>query len=334
MKGRLFLIDGSSFCYRAFYAVRELTTSRGQPTNAIFGVVTMLRKLMEEERPEYLAVAFDLPEPTFRHERYEAYKEHRLPMPEGLVSQLPWIKEVLKAHRIPIFEEAGFEADDLLGTLAQRAEKKGLEVMLVTGDKDALQLLSGKIKVYRPTREGHEIIDTDSLRLKWNLRPDQVVELMSLMGDATDNIPGVSGIGEKTALQLIGQFQSVGELLKHLEEVRPSVAAKIREHKEQLELSRELATIDTQVPLKIDWQALKAQEPDLPALRRLFQELEFRSLARDLPGEAPAGRCPEVRTISGEELPGVLPEILEAQTAAVVVGETGAALSWREGSAA
>ncbi len=281
---RLFLIDGSSFCYRAFYAIRVLSTSKGQPTNAVYGVVAMLRKLVAEEQPDYLAVAFDLPKPTFRHLRYERYKEHRKPMPDALVDQIPWIKEALRGFRIPIFELEGYEADDILGTVALQGAKEGLEVYLVTGDKDALQLLGEKVKIYRPLKDGHEILDEKSLSEKWGLRADQVVDLMALMGDEVDAIPGVPGIGEKTALELVQKFGSVKKLLKSLEKesgagIRPAVAQKIRGHLDQLHMSRELAVLDTAVPLDLDWEEMKLQEPDRAVLGRLFQTLEFRSLA-------------------------------------------------------
>src|SRR3989344_2096680 len=153
MKGRLLLIDGQSFCYRAFYAIRELTNSKGEPTNAIYGFITMLRKLLREEKPDYLGICFDRKEPTFRHKQYEAYKAHRKPMPDELIEQMPHIKEFIHACRIPTFEKAGYEADDLLGTIAKKAEKTGLEVLIVTGDKDALQLVDEKAKIFNTNKE-------------------------------------------------------------------------------------------------------------------------------------------------------------------------------------
>ncbi len=343
---RLFLIDGSSFCYRAFYAIRSLSTSRGQPTNAVYGVVAMLRKLLEEEKPECLAVAFDLPKPTFRHLRYEAYKEHRKPMPEPLVEQLPWIREVLKGFRIPLFEREGYEADDILGTLAVQAVKRGMSVYLVTGDKDALQLVGGKVKVYRPVRDGHEILDDRTLKERWHLRPDQVVDVMALMGDESDAIPGVPGIGEKTAVELIQRHGSVETLLDRLGKdrgIRPALVKAIREHEDQLQLSRELATLDTAVPLEIDWEDLKRKEPDMQALRRIYQTLEFRTLVKELsPAEttAPVGM---ESTDSLEEIREWLPAIRQAGRVAVAVACSeghamtaevlAVAIAWEEGVA-
>ncbi len=337
-KERLFLIDGSSFFYRAFYAIRNLSTSRGQPTNAVFGVVTMLKKLMEEEHPDYLAVALDRPEPTFRHQRFERYKIHRPPMPEPLVSQLPWIKEVFQAYRIPAFERAGFEADDLLGTIAVEAARKGLEVFLVTGDKDALQLLGPHVKVYRPTREGHEIIDEESLSKRWNLRPAQVVDVMALMGDEIDAIPGVPGIGEKTAVELIQKFGSVEKLLKKLDELpRPALSASLKEHTEQLKTSRELCLLETQVPVEVDLQQMRLKAPDREHLKRIFQTLEFRNLLKELTRDSPAieGRVQILTQVHAGDLP--LPLIRkQGRVAAAVIEseeELAVGLAWEEGQA-
>ena len=194
MKGQLLLIDAQSFCYRAFYAIRELTNSKGEPTNAIYGFITMLRKLVREAKPDYLGICFDRKEPTFRAKRYEAYKAHRKPMPDELIEQMPHIKEFIHAYRIPIFEEAGYEADDLLGTIAKKAEKAGLDVLIVTGDKDALQLVDDKVKIFNTYKE--EVLDRKSVEERFNgLGPERVVDVMSLAGDASDNIPGVPGIG-------------------------------------------------------------------------------------------------------------------------------------------
>ena len=335
---RLFLIDGSSFCYRAFYAIRSLSTSKGQPTNAVYGVVTMLRKLMEDEKPDGLAVAFDLPKPTFRHRKFEAYKEHRKPMPEPLVDQLPWIKDLFRAYRIPIFELEGYEADDVLGTLALQAAARGMEVLLVTGDKDFLQMVGERIKVYRPGREGAEVLDDRTLQERWRIRPDQVIEMMALMGDDVDGIPGVPGIGEKTALDLIQRYGSVEKLLKAVSEsdapgVRPSIQKAIREHAEGMQLSRELATLDTKVPLSVNWDELKTQEPDRPALRRIFQTLEFRTLAQELPSE-PADYSLDIRVLdSVADLRSLAAEILQSGRLAWAATPAGTGLSWKEGAA-
>jgi len=336
---RLFLIDGSSFCYRAFYAIRNLSTSKGQPTNAVYGVVAMLRKLLVDESPDLLAVAFDLPKPTFRHLRFEGYKQHRKPTPDALVDQFPWIKEVLRGFRIPIFEVEGYEADDVLGTLALAAAQQGLEVYVVTGDKDALQLLGGGIRIYRPGKDGPEILDDKSLLDKWGLRPDQVIEVMALMGDEVDAIPGVPGIGEKTAVDLIQKFGSVDKLLKTLEKteepVKPSVAKAIRENREQVLLSRELAALDTRVPLELDWEAMKIHEPDRAALSRLFQTLEFRSLAKEFAPDRSAD-LPQAEVLStDEQVRSLLSRIRQQGSFCAALEEGGAVgLAWGEGKTA
>ncbi len=342
---RLFLIDGSSFVYRAFYAVGRLSTSKGQPTNAIYGVVTMLTKLLSEEKPELVAVAFDTGKPTFRHEAYEAYKIHRPPMPQELVSQLPWIKEVLKAWRITVLEKEGFEADDLLATVAHRAGRRGLKVLLVTADKDALQLLDRSTAIYRPTREGHEVIDEKALRERWKIAPEQVVEVMALMGDETDNIPGARGIGEKTAVELIQTFRTVEGVLKHLEDkrIRPSVAKAIRDQIQAIELSRKLALADREVPIEWDWDSLAVQEPDRARLREIFRTLEFRSLLKALGPEVSSGSV-EVETAGqGMEAEGLLAQVRQAGRLSLVIGAEktgpldspwfGIGLCWRPGKA-
>jgi len=285
----LYLIDGNSFCYRAYYAVRELRTSHGQPTNAVFGFIAMLNRLLATERPAYLAAAFDLKGPTFRHEKYDQYKIHRKPMPDELVSQLPIVKELLAAYRVPIYELAGYEADDVLATIAVQAAKAGLSVFIVTGDKDALQLVNDRIRVYNTHKEGL-IYDADKVRERYGVGPEQMVELMALMGDATDNIPGVPGIGEKTAVELVRQFGSVDALLKRREEVaKPALRKLLEAHGEQARLSLELATIDAQVPIAVDLEQMRVQEPDVDRLADLYQRLEFRSLLKQLPVKG-AGR--------------------------------------------
>ena len=279
----LFLIDGNSFCYRAYYAVRALTTSSGQPTNAVFGFVTMLNKLLAEQRPRYLAAAFDLKGPTFRHRRYEQYKIHRKPMPEELISQIPLIKDVLAAYRVPIYEKEGYEADDLLATIATAAAKAGRSVCIITGDKDALQLVNDRIRVANTHKDGL-IYDEAAVRQRYGVEPRRMVDLMALMGDATDNIPGVPGIGEKTAVELIKQFGTLDTLLERQAEVaKPSVRQLLRQYGDQARLSRELATMDTRVPIGVALEALAVREPDVERLAALYQRLEFRSLLKQLP---------------------------------------------------
>lgn len=280
---RLFLIDGNSFCYRAFYAIKELSTSKGQPTNAVYGVITMINKIIREEKPDALAVAFDLKGPTFRSQKFEEYKIHRKPMPDELAEQMPVIKEVLRAYNIPIFEMQGYEADDVLATLAVKAEKEGFEVYIVTGDKDMLQLVDSKIKVYNVHKEGL-IYDENKVKERYGVPPDKITDLIALMGDASDNIPGVNGIGEITARKLIERFEGLDELLSGIDGIEPeSLRGKLKESAGQARLSKELATVELNVPIEINLKELGIKEPDRNKLHSLFSELEFKTLLRDFP---------------------------------------------------
>jgi DNA polymerase-1 len=281
-KKRLFLIDGNSFCYRAFYAIRSLSNSKGQPTNAVYGFNSMLGKIIKEEKPDMLAVAFDLKGPTFRHKKFDEYKIHRKPMPDDLVSQMSYIKQLVQAHNIPIYEMQGYEADDLLATLAKKAEDKDIETLIVTGDKDALQLVDSHIKVYSTHKEGL-IYDAHKVKEIYGVGPDKVTDIMALMGDATDNIPGVKGIGEKSAIELMAEFGSLDGIYKNIDKVKSEAKKKIlAEGKESAYLSKELATVDIDVPIDIDFKELELKEPDQARLLDLYKELEFKSLLKEL----------------------------------------------------
>ena len=281
-KKKLFLIDGNSFCYRAFYAIRALTNSKGRPTNAIYGFVTMLNKIVKENKPDMLAVAFDLKGPTFRHKKYEDYKIQRKPMPDDLVGQMPYIKRIVAAYNIPIFEVEGYEADDVLATIARRAEENDVETFIVTGDKDALQIVDSHIKVYSPHKEGL-IYDAARVKEEYGVEPNRMIDIMSLMGDAIDNIPGVKGIGEKTAVELIAEFGSLDGVYENIDKVKGEARKRIlSENKEMAYLSKELALLDENVPIKIDFKELELKEPDQEKLLEFFKELEFKSLLKDV----------------------------------------------------
>ena len=281
-KKRLFLIDGNSFCYRAYYAIRSLSNSKGQPTNAVYGFTAMLNKLVKDEAPDMLAVAFDMKAPTFRHKKFEEYKSHRKPMPDELVSQIPYIKQVVQAYNIPIYEMEGYEADDVLATLAKKAEEKDIDTFIVTGDKDALQLVDSHIKVYSTHKEGL-IYDAGKVKEAYGVGPDRITDIMALMGDASDNIPGVKGIGEKTAVELIAEFGSLEKLYENIDKVKSEAKKKLlSENKESAFLSKELAVVDIDVPIKIDFEDLLLKEPDNGRLAELFRELEFKSLLKDV----------------------------------------------------
>jgi DNA polymerase I len=277
-KQRLFLIDGNSFCYRAYYAIKGLMNSKGFPTNAIYGFIAILKKIIESESPELIAVAFDLKGPTFRHERYDDYKAHRKPMPDDLVVQIPYIKEIIQAYNMPIYEKKGFEADDIIGTIASQAQEQGLTTFIVTGDKDALQLVSKKIKVYSTHKEGL-VYDEEKVKQRYGVGPERMIDIMALMGDASDNIPGVPGIGEKTAIDLIKEFESLDNLIENIDKLKSQAKKNIiKQNIDKAMLSRELATIDRQVDIDIDFDDMKIKEPDQDKLLKLFREFEFRKL--------------------------------------------------------
>ncbi len=280
-KKRLFLIDGNSFCYRAFYAIRTLSNSKGQPTNAIYGFMTMLNKIIKDNSPDMLAVAFDMKAPTFRHKKFEEYKIHRKPMPDELVSQMPYIKRLVSAYNIPIYQMEGYEADDVLATIAKKAEKEDVETFIATGDKDALQLVNNHIKVYNTNKDGL-IYDAHKVKEAFGVDPDKMVDIMALMGDASDNIPGVHGIGEKTAIELISEFGSLENLLKNIDKVKSQARKKaLVENEKMAILSKELAIVDTKVPIDVDFKELELKPPDHAQLLEMFKELEFKAFIKE-----------------------------------------------------
>jgi DNA polymerase I len=283
---RLFLIDGYSNIFRAFYAIRNLSNSKGEPTNAVYGFLTMLRKLLREERPELIGVALDVGK-TFRSERFEAYKANRAPMPEDLASQIPWIRRVLEAFRIPALELSGYEADDVLGSLACRAAEAGYQVVLVSADKDLMQLVDPHVSLYHTGRA--KLYGPLDVAEDFGVPPAKVADVLALTGDSIDNIPGVPGIGDKGAKALIQEFGSLEELLARAGEVsRKSYREGLQLHAEQARMSKELTVIHTDLPIPFDPQALRHDPPDMAALRRLFAELEFFSLLDELGPEQAA----------------------------------------------
>src|SRR5689334_13544434 len=243
----LYLIDASAYIYRAFFALPALNNSKGLQTNAVYGFTTTLLKIIREHQPHGLAVAFDEKGPTLRHEEYKAYKAQRPPMPEGMSVQIPYVHRVVEALNIPALRQAGYEADDLIGTLACQAERAGYDVVIVTGDKDMFQLLTPHIRIYDPVK--NKWSGEAECRERFGVEPARVVEVMGLMGDSTDNIPGVKGIGEKTATKLIAQFGTMEELLRRVVEVStPKTRALLLEQAEIARLSRPLATIHVDCP--------------------------------------------------------------------------------------
>ncbi|MCL6518557.1 MAG: DNA polymerase I [Armatimonadetes bacterium] len=285
-KGKVILIDGNSLLYRAFFALPHFSTLENQPTNAIYGLAMMLLRLLEEEKPDIVIVSFDAPEKTFRHEEYVEYKAHRKRAPDELRSQGPIAREMIEAFNIPILEVPGYEADDVVGTVARKAESEGYDVIIVTGDLDALQLVDSKVKVMTTVRGVTEtvIYDEKSVEARYSLKPKQLIDYKALKGDPSDNIPGVPGIGDKTAVKLIKEFGSLENILAHIDDIQEArLREQIRNSIDQALLSKRLATIKTDVPININLEQCRLRKPNLPKLRELFKRLEFRSLLKRLP---------------------------------------------------
>ena len=296
---KLMVIDGNSLINRAFYGIRMLTTKDGQPTNAVYGFVNILLKLLYEEKPDALCVTFDRKAPTFRHLAYEGYKAQRKGMPDELAAQLPVLKDVLAAMNIPRYELDGWEADDLIGTIAARDTAAGWETVIVTGDKDSLQLVTDSTRVKLvSTRMGQTTtkeMTPETFREAYGFDPVHIVDLKALMGDTSDNIPGVKGIGEKTAMDLIQRYQSVEAIYADVEgvEAKPAVKKKLTEGEEQARMSYDLATIRCDAPIDFSPEDARRREPDGPALYELFLALEFNKLIdkMGLSGGPAAGRA-------------------------------------------
>lgn len=275
------LVDGSNYIHRAFYALTNLTNSRGLPTNAIFGFTNMLIKLLKTYKPDYIAMLFDVKGPTFRHQAFTEYKATRRAMPEELAIQIPYIKEIVRGFSLPVIERQGVEADDIIGTMARNLAAQGLSVVIVSGDKDLMQLISPGIVMVDTMKD--KIYDEAAVKERFGVTPDKVPEIIGLMGDSSDNIPGVPGIGPKTARELIETFGSVEGVLANLEKVRAKGIKKaLGEYGEQARLSRDLAVIKTDLPLDLDLEEYRLRQPDGEALKALFTELEFSSLLQGL----------------------------------------------------
>ena len=283
MSDKILLIDGHSILNRAFYGLPDLTNADGRHTGAVYGFLNILFRILEEEKPQYLTVAFDLHEPTFRHKMFEAYKGPRKPMPEELREQVPLIREMLAAMGVKTVSKAGYEADDLLGTLAVRSEKEGMDVAILSGDRDLLQLATEKVMIRLPkTSRGKTTIENfhaEEVLEKYQVTPPQIIELKALMGDSADNIPGIPGVGEKTATKLIVEYGSIENAHAHLEEIKPNKAREsLREHYDMAELSKKLATINTDSPLDYDYEEARIKNLYTPEAYQLCKELEFKNL--------------------------------------------------------
>lgn len=280
---KLFLLDAYALIYRAYYAFikNPRINSKGMNTSAVLGFCNTLHEVLSKDKPTYLGVAFDPHGPTFRSEAYDQYKAQREETPEDIRASVPIIKEVLKAMRIPVLEAEGFEADDVIGTLATKAGAEGIKTYMLTPDKDYGQLVGGNVVMYRPRHGGgYETLDADGVCQKYGIESTaQVIDLLGLMGDAADNIPGCPGVGEKTAVKLLQQFGSIDSLLERTSELKGALKKKVEENAEQIKFSKFLATIRTDVPVSLDLEALRVTDPDRDELRRIFTELEFKTLS-------------------------------------------------------
>jgi len=297
----LVLIDGHALAYRAFFALPpDMATTKGELTNAVYGFTSMLLRVLEEVRPDYIAVAFDTGR-TFRHETFAEYKGHRAKQPEELAAQMERIRQVVEAFNIPIFAVEGYEADDVIGTLARQAEAQGLEVLIVTGDTDAFQLINEHVRVMTSGRRFSDVIiyDAERIRERYGVEPHQLVDYKALVGDPSDNIPGVRGVGEKTARALLQKYGSLENIYDHLDEIKPERARRaLAAHREEAFLSRDLARIRTDVPIQLDLEACRVRDFDRERVLALFRELEFKSLVGRVP--QPTGLQPERAALTEE----------------------------------
>ena len=283
MSEKILLIDGHSILNRAFYGLPDLTNSEGKHTGAVYGFLNIMFRILEEEKPDYLTVAFDLHEPTFRHKLYDAYKGTRKGMPPELVEQVPLMREMLTAMGVKTVSMPGYEADDLLGTLARKSEQKGMEVTILSGDRDLLQLATDKVMIRLPkASKGKTTIEnfhTAEVLEKYQVTPPQIIELKALMGDSSDNIPGIPGVGEKTATKIIAQFGSIENAHEHLEEIKPNKAKEsMREHYDLAVLSKTLATINTESPLEYSYEEARLGNLYTQQAYELCRRLEFKNL--------------------------------------------------------
>ncbi len=294
-----YIIDGSAYIFRAYFAIRELSNASGLPTNAVYGFIKMIMKIINEKKPDYLAIAFDTQGQTFRHTAYKAYKAHRPSMPEPLAVQIPYIHRAVSAFGIFSILREGYEADDLIGTLSKKGEAEGLAVTIVSGDKDMFQLISPNITMYDTLKE-KRFTETE-IQARFGVAPSQIVEIMGLMGDTADNIPGVSGVGEKTAIDLIGQWGSIENLLSNLNQVkRPKLREALEREKEMARLSRSLATIDINCPIDFNLAAYKISPPNMDTLIPLLDELAFSSLLKEMNDKNAKDDAVQVQTATPE----------------------------------
>jgi DNA polymerase-1 len=295
---KLFLLDAYALIFRSYYAFikNPRITSKGLNTSAIFGFLLTLREVLQKQKPTHIAVAFDTPAPTFRHEMYMEYKATRDETPEDIKKAVPYIKRLLEAYKIPIIDCPGFEADDIIGTLAKKASDQGFITYMMTPDKDFAQLVTDKIFMFKPSRSGNESVKwgIDDVKREFSVeRPEQVIDILALMGDTSDNIPGAPGVGPKTAMKLISEYGSAEEVIKNADKLKGKLKETIENNKSKIELSKKLATIDLNVPVELNEDMLVLENPDRDKLKSLFAELEFRTIAAEIIPEIDKTAKPE-----------------------------------------
>ena len=282
---KLFLLDGMALVYRAYFAMSRnpRINSKGLNTSAILGFTNTLLDVLKNQKPTHIGVAFDTKKPTFRHEAFEEYKANRQRMPEDLGASIPYVFELLKGFKIPILELDGYEADDVIGTLSKKAEKEGFKTYMMTPDKDFGQLVSENILMYKPARMGNkaEIWGEYEVCERFGItEPEQLIDILGLWGDASDNIPGVPGIGEKTAIKLVGEYGNIENILKNTDKLKGKQKENLEKFSDQALLSKQLATIEIEAPIEFVPDKLIKEDPDIDSLKALFEELEFRTLAK------------------------------------------------------
>jgi DNA polymerase-1 len=304
---RLYLVDATAFCYRAYYGLRGLSTSFGQPTNAIFGFVNMLAKILKEKKPRYLAVCFDISRDTFRQKKFAEYKIQRPPMPDGLASQIPLIKEIVSAYGIAILEKENYEADDIIATMAKKAKAQGLAATIISSDKDMLQLVDRDTVVFSPYKDEGVTYDARAVLERFGLEPNKICDIIALMGDDIDNIPGVAGIGEKTAVELLKEFGSLDNLLANIDKVnKEKLKTALTNSRAQIKLNKELAVLDNDVDIEFSPDKLRVGEPNVKELFRLFKILEFKKMLKGLPLEEGLPESIEVQVYSDTQIKELL----------------------------
>jgi DNA polymerase I len=314
-KPTLYLIDGSSYIYRAYYAIRHLSSPKGFPTNALFGFTQMLLKVLKDRKPDHLAVVFDVGRRTFRTELYPEYKANRSAMPDDLVPQIAPIKEMVRAFNIPVLQKEGFEADDIIGAISRQCEAKGMNVVVVTGDKDLMQIVTEAVTLLDTMKD--KATGIPEVLERFGVEPHLVVDILGLAGDSSDNIPGVPGIGEKTALKLIREFGTLDALLEKAGEVKGKNGERLREFSDQARLSRTLATIDLDTPIDYRYEDLVVSPPDMKRLAELFREYGFTTLMKELTSEASLSTENYRTVLSESDFSELLQSLREAPAFAV-----------------